>query len=237
MQNKFSIIIPVHGDRGPLLQRALTSILDQTYAHFECIIVDDHCVNNIQKIIDSFDDRFKVIRMTNTGNRYFARNLGMKNIINDWVCWLDSDDEYESIYLEAFNDAINEFSDYKCFNCATLVHHNRKDQNNKKAYYKYSTVRHTFKPKELDVGHVEFESGKIGTGQFVFHKSVIDEIGYLPEAKTWWTFADMSGIKGYGSNTKPLGNPWGEDYYYFYKITRKFKSKPLELTLYVNHLR
>jgi len=47
----------------------------------------------------------------------------------------------------------------------------------------------------------------------------------------------MSGFEGYGSNSKPLGNPWGDDYYYFYTITRKFKSKPLELILYVNHTR
>ncbi len=34
---------------------------------------------------------------------------------------------------------------------------------------------------------------------------------------------------------KELGNPWGNDYYLFYKYTRKYHSKPINETLYVVH--
>ena len=34
---------------------------------------------------------------------------------------------------------------------------------------------------------------------------------------------------------KELGNPWGQDFYIFYKYTRKYRSIPLEEYLYIVH--
>lgn len=36
---------------------------------------------------------------------------------------------------------------------------------------------------------------------------------------------------------KELGNPWGDDFYLFYKYTRKYHSKPIEEYLYKVHPR
>jgi len=36
---------------------------------------------------------------------------------------------------------------------------------------------------------------------------------------------------------KELGNPWGQDFYLFYKYTRKFHSKPVKKYLYIVHPR
>lgn len=236
--NTFSIVIPTHDKRGKLVARAIRSVVNQTYPFWECIVVDDYSTDNTKEIVLGFrDGRIRYIKLEGHGNRYFAQNAGMRAAIKDYICLLDSDDEYLSIYLECFNDAINEFPEYQVFNCATLVQHNRKKD--EKAYYKYSTIRNTFKPKEEGEGHVHFDSGGIGQGQFVFRRSILDVVGYLPEANTWWDAAEMSGIPGYGRE-KPkrcLGNTWGNDFYMFYKITRKFKTKPLDLTLYQQHTR
>jgi glycosyltransferase involved in cell wall biosynthesis len=239
--NSFSVIIPTR-TREKLLARAVNSILNQTYDNFECIVVDDHSTDGTKARIENEFGDFPCIEYISTesvypgkSNRYYTRNAGMKTATKDWICWLDDDDEYASIYLEAVNDAINEFPDYKVFNFAALVHHNKK--NGGKAYYKYSTVRGTFKPAEAEVGHIHFESGGIGSGSFVFHRSILDEIGYLPEVTHWWDAAEVAQIPGYGQHLRPLGNPWGDDYYMFYKITRKFKSKSLDLILYIQHTR
>lgn len=238
MDNKFSIVIPTHSNRGKLLSRAIKSILSQTYSHWELIIIDDYSVDNTKDIVLGFkDQRIKYTRLSGPGNRYYAQNAGMRAAKNDYICLLDSDDEYFSIYLECFNDAINQFPDFKVFNCATVTHHNKKIK--EKALYTFTTIRETFKPKEEGEGHVHFDSGKIGQGQFVFHKSVLDVVGYLPKARAWWDAAEMSGIPGYGANRpkKPLGNPWGNDFYMIYKITRKFKMKPIDIALYIQHCR
>jgi len=236
--NFFTVIIPTHDKRGKLLARAIRSVLNQTYPHFELLIIDDHSTDDIEQIVKSFkDERIRYIKLEGQGNRYFAQNAGMRAATQDYICLLDSDDEYLSIYLECFNDAINENPEYKVFNCGTLVQHNKKE--GEKTYYKYSTIRNTFKPKEEGEGHIHFGSGSIGQGQFVFHRSVLDAVGYLPEARTWWDAAEMSGIPGYGRE-KPkrcLGNPWGNDFYLIYKITRKFKMKSFDLILYVQHCR
>jgi len=234
--NSFSVVIPTHNKRGIPLARAIRSIANQTYAFWECIVVDDHSTDNIEQLVRGFGDkRIRYIKMIDESNRYFARNRGMHEAKGDFLTWLDSDDSYLEIYFQVFNDWINQYPEYKVFNCATLIQHNQKE--NGVPHYKYSTVRNVFEPKELEVGHAHFESGNIGTGQFVFHRSVLDEIGYLPEAKTYWDFADMIKIKGYGSNIKVAGNPFGEDFAMFYKITRKFKSKPIPICLYQQHTR
>ena len=233
--NTFSITIPTHNKRGKLLARAIKSIVNQTYPHWELIVVDDHSIDDTKEIVLGFKDpRIRYIRLEHGSNRYFARNAGMKRAENEWICWGDSDDSYLEIYLEVFNDWINQFPEYKVFNCATLVQHNRKE--GEMAHYKYSTVRNVFEPKELEVGHEHFESGKIGSGQFVFHKSVLEKVGYLAEATTFWDFAKLSGIPGYGYQ-KPCGNPFGGDFAMFYKITRKFKTKPIPVCLYQQHTR
>ena len=163
--NTFSVIIPTHMNRGTLTKRAIRSIVNQTWPLWECIVVNNHSSDDIEGIVTSFNDkRIKCIK--SKGNRYFARNAGMGEAKNDWLSWLDSDDEYLSIYFQALNDAINENPKHKIFNFATLVQHNRKEGS--RAFYKYSTIRHTFKPPEEGEGHRHFDSGKIGSGQFVF---------------------------------------------------------------------
>ncbi len=57
-----------------------------------------------------------------------------------------------------------------------------------------------------------------------------DVINEFPEIKPlYWN----KGKKSYDS----LGNPWGEDWYYFYKITRKCESKYLDIAPYYVHSR
>ena len=70
---------------------------NQTYPYWECIVVDNHSTDDIKGIIGSFKD-YRIHYTKSEGNRYFARNAGMNIALHDWICWLDSDDEYESIY-------------------------------------------------------------------------------------------------------------------------------------------
>jgi hypothetical protein len=75
---------------------------------------------------------------------------------------------------------------------------------------------------------------------------VYEDIGDLPE-KGVWDFAEHAReefpeIKPFYWNEvnqeyDSLGNPWGEDYYYFYKMTRKYKSKYLNTAPYYVHSR
>ena len=50
-----SVIIPTC-NRAKLVPRAIKSILDQSYANFECIIVDDASTDDTKKVVNSIKD-------------------------------------------------------------------------------------------------------------------------------------------------------------------------------------
>lgn len=49
----FSVIMPVY-NAVPFLQRAIESILEQTYTNFELILVDDQSTDNSYDICESY---------------------------------------------------------------------------------------------------------------------------------------------------------------------------------------
>lgn len=162
----------------------------------------------------------------------------MKATKNDWICWLDSDDEYLRTYLDSMNWAINEYPDYKIFHFGALV-----------CTLRGNRIREAPNIKEENEGMERFKSGCIGAGSFIFKRELLDEVGYLPPGTnlTPYTFADACkeetpeimewfGPK-YMEGGKELGNPWGEDWYMFYKLTRKHKSKRLNHVPYINFIR
>ena len=51
----FSIIIPLY-NKADYIQKAIWSVLDQTYPDFEIIIINDGSTDNSLAIIQQFDD-------------------------------------------------------------------------------------------------------------------------------------------------------------------------------------
>lgn len=94
MQNHISIIIPVY-NRNEEIQRAILSVLKQSYQHFEIIIVDDNSSQDIKKSIDVFNDN-RIVYIKNKENHgvSYSRNVGMKASKYDLIALLDSDDEW-----------------------------------------------------------------------------------------------------------------------------------------------
>lgn len=93
MESLISIIIPVYNVEQ-YLPECLESILEQDYANWECILVDDGSKDRSGDIIDEFsqrDSRFHVIHDVNHGVSH-ARNKGLGLAKGDWICFVDSDD-------------------------------------------------------------------------------------------------------------------------------------------------
>jgi glycosyltransferase involved in cell wall biosynthesis len=101
----FSIIIPTY-NRAHILPRTIASVLAQTYTNWECIIVDDGSTDNTKELIASYTDpRIRYIYQTNA-ERSAARNNGIRNAQGEYICFLDSDDEYLPQHLEVLNREI-----------------------------------------------------------------------------------------------------------------------------------
>jgi glycosyltransferase involved in cell wall biosynthesis len=172
---KFSVVMPVYSEltpqlegnnghlhyRGGMVQRAIKSIINQQFPDWELILVNDGSPDpSIAPLLEKFvalDSRIKVVTQENM-NRAYARNNGMENATGEWICWLDSDDEYVSHYLRELDQATKDFPEYKIFNFGSLIYwpDHRFD------------IRPAFHPKIEGEGHEWFRSGHIGSGSFVF---------------------------------------------------------------------
>ncbi|MBS1737355.1 MAG: glycosyltransferase family 2 protein [Bacteroidetes bacterium] len=94
---KISIITPTY-NRADLIERAIKSILNQTYQNFEMIIIDDGSSDSTSTVVSKYlvDPRIKYIISPFNGGVNSARNIGIKNISDDseLITFLDSDDEF-----------------------------------------------------------------------------------------------------------------------------------------------
>lgn len=91
-----SVIVPVYKVEA-YLDRCIQSILNQTYANLEIILVDDGSPDKCPVICDQYakkDARIKVIHKSN-GGLSSARNAGMDIASGDYIAFVDSDDWIE----------------------------------------------------------------------------------------------------------------------------------------------
>ena len=85
----------------PFLKVAIESILNQTYAQFDFLIVDDASTDNTCKIIKSYDDpRIKLISLSENVGQTAALNVGIRQISTPWIARMDADDYSELTRLE-----------------------------------------------------------------------------------------------------------------------------------------
>jgi glycosyltransferase involved in cell wall biosynthesis len=74
---KISVIIPLY-NKGFIISETLDSVLAQTFADFEVVIVNDGSTDNSFEIVSQFSDkRIKLFQQQNKGAAA-ARNLGIE---------------------------------------------------------------------------------------------------------------------------------------------------------------
>src|SRR5690348_14262571 len=118
-----SVVIPTF-NRAQQVQVALRSVLAQTYAEFEVIVVDDGSSDTTREEIERFigeqNGTGKQIRFFSQSNQgpSAARNKGIAEARGDWIAFLDSDDQWLPEKLEWQRRAIEKF-DGKCAACIT----------------------------------------------------------------------------------------------------------------------
>ncbi len=119
----FSVIVPVY-NKAPYIEKALLSVLQQTFRDFEIIVVDDGSTDDgvaIVKKIFSADyltehqlqmpcKGFQLISQPNQGVSS-ARNNGAKVAQENYLAFLDADDEWHPDYLAKMKQLIEQFPD------------------------------------------------------------------------------------------------------------------------------
>lgn len=116
--DKVSVIIPTY-KRISTLERAINSVLNQTYKNFEVIIVDDNDPDTCERkkteeILNKYKENTNVIYIKHEKNRNgaAARNTGIKNSKGKYICFLDDDDIYDERKLEKLVSYISNNNQY-----------------------------------------------------------------------------------------------------------------------------
>lgn len=95
---KISAVIPAYNvDR--YIERAIKSVLAQTYPPDEIIVVDDGSTDKTAEVVSRFGDSVRTIYQDNAGSNQ-ARNTGIEAAQNEWIALLDGDDEWLEKHLE-----------------------------------------------------------------------------------------------------------------------------------------
>ncbi len=89
-----SVIIPTY-NRASLLQKAIASVVAQTYKNWELIVVDDGSTDGTIDVVNAINDsRIRILQLLHSGNIASLRNSGTEAGSGKWIAFLDSDDEW-----------------------------------------------------------------------------------------------------------------------------------------------
>ena len=111
MDDLISIIIPVYRVEK-YLEECLNSVINQTYANLEIILIDDGSPDRCGQICDEYakkDERIEVIHQENQGVSN-ARNHGIEMAKGKYITFIDSDDYLEQDYIKYLYDEITKFN-------------------------------------------------------------------------------------------------------------------------------
>ncbi|EGQ8592734.1 glycosyltransferase family 2 protein [Vibrio cholerae] len=89
----FSIIIPSFNRKSDLLE-CLNKLNNQTYNHFEVVVIDDFSDVPVSDYICSYDYDFSISVIRNNENKgpAISRNNGVRISKHNWIMFLDDDD-------------------------------------------------------------------------------------------------------------------------------------------------
>ncbi len=109
-----SVCVPTY-NRGPLLiERAVASVLAQTYTNLELIIVGDHCTDNTAELLAQIKDpRLKFYNLPSRDRKYrqtvenhwfvggaIPTNKAMELARGQWIARIDDDDTWPIDHIE-----------------------------------------------------------------------------------------------------------------------------------------
>jgi glycosyltransferase involved in cell wall biosynthesis len=95
-----AVVIPLF-NKVEYIQRCLLSVLAQTHAELDVIVVNDGSSDGGDRVVVAIDDpRVRLIQQANAGVSA-ARNRGVAATTCEWVFFLDADDEWEPNLVES----------------------------------------------------------------------------------------------------------------------------------------
>jgi glycosyltransferase involved in cell wall biosynthesis len=168
-----SVIMPTY-NRAELMQRALRSLINQSYSNWEVIVVDDGGNDNTAEAVKMLgDNRIRYIRHNKRRGVSAARNSGLEQARGSCIAYLDSDNEWEPDYLLLMVNYLADHSGMRAVYCAQAMYTEEKGED---------------KPLLTGIRFAEFQysilvhRNYIDLNVFMHHRSLYDRYGGFDES-------------------------------------------------------
>lgn len=91
---KLSIVIPFYNTPTNLFENCISSVMNQINDNIEVIVVDDGSKKECTKILDKYEQQFKILKVIHQMNKGegAARNKGIEFAVGEFILFIDSDD-------------------------------------------------------------------------------------------------------------------------------------------------
>lgn len=172
-----TVIIPTF-KRARFIDRAVESVINQTYKNIEIIVVDDNNPDSedrkeMEYKMEKYKNipSFKYLKHEKNKNGAAARNTGLKVAKGEYVTFLDDDDYFASDRIEKLVDCLDKNKQYQVAYTGGIIY---KDKENIEIFKIKENIDYK---KELLLNH-----SFIGTGSNMFFKTEnLKEIGGFDE--------------------------------------------------------
>lgn len=180
-----SIVVPIYNVEAYLVN-TVESILKQSYANLEVILVDDGSTDSSGKISDDlakYDKRIRVVHKKN-GGLSDARNIGIEMAEGKYLGFVDGDDfidenMYERLYLNLIENNAN---------ISVCDKDQYYDQKKQFVYNQRDTKLHTYTREEALIKLNLMELFDVSACDKLFEKKLFDEIKFPLHKKSEDTF-------------------------------------------------
>ena len=99
-------------NKAPYVRKAVESVVGQTLADWELVVVDDGSTDGSAAVVEQITDpRIRLVRLEKNGGVGAARNCGVSESSSPWICFLDADDWWEPTFLEEMTGLIARYPD------------------------------------------------------------------------------------------------------------------------------
>ncbi len=161
-----SVVIPAY-NRAWSIKRAIQSVLSQSKAPKEVIVVDDGSTDATKEIAKTKNGHIRLITVGKNQGVSNARNIGIAASRGSWIALLDSDDEWERDKLLHHIEYLHKYPFFQILQCDEIWIRRGKRVNKRKYHEK----------KEGWIWHQGLERCMISPSCTVVRKKLIEEFG------------------------------------------------------------
>lgn len=138
-------------NRPEMLNRAIESVLNQTYTNIEIIVVDDFSSDEVVKEIKSkeYPNNVRFIFNERNMGACYSRNIAIKSSHGTFVTGLDDDDEFTNNRVYELIKAYVLFGDRYSLYCSHTIVHGKKGKTYEKPYTNCLTIRDLLKTNRV----------------------------------------------------------------------------------------